>query len=211
MMFKKSILRAALTASVVFAGHSATASAEETSSCNTQTATSVLSFGKGFGLARCQDAKLHGLLIYDKNVSTENDGVLVLIETRNEKLWRFWSQLTLWGSDSQYNPELLALGRNYYEQSNAANLKQLLDYIAEIQKKLDSPHGKNTKVLKCESYQRKDQFCETGIDLTETIEAQVSVTEVYSRDKCTLGESFELLGTDLNVSKGCRATFTIKY
>ena len=210
-MFENSLLRAALTASFIFASPLSTAMAADASSCDMERANYALSFGQGFGWATCQNPQQRGLLIIDRNLSTEKQGVVALIVSNDDKLIRFWHQLIYWGADSQCNPELLELGGNYYKQSNQTTLKALTDYIHEIQKKLNSPHGKNTKVIKCESYQREDQYCETGIDLTESIDAEISVSELYSRDKCTLGESFKLLGADLHVSKGCRASFTIKY
>jgi hypothetical protein len=210
-MFWKFFLRFALLSSYVFLAPLSKALAEDSSSCDVETANRVLNFGAGFGMAQCKDPNQRGLVIFDRNISSDKDGALVLIVSQNAKLIDFWVQLYFYGVSTDYYTRLLELGRNYYKQSNDQTLKELRDYIDSIQKKLDSPHGNNTKLLKCESFNREDQFCETGLDLTDVIQAQISVSELYSRDKCILNESFKLWGTDLLVEKGCRATFTIRY
>lgn len=210
-MFSKYVLRALLLSSFSLAIPFSTSLAEEASSCDIRSAGRVLYFGAGFGVAECKNPEQRGLLIYDRNISADEEGVIVQIESKNPKLIKFWTHLYVSGSNSPYYTDLLELGRNYYNKGDQGSLKELLDYIETIRVKLEKPRGNTTTSVKCESSNRDDEYCESGIDFIDAISAQISVSTQHSKAACVLNESYRLFGTEVWVSKGCRATFAIKY
>jgi len=182
----------------------------EESVCEYESANYVLSFGSGFGTAKCKDGSW-GLLIMDKNLSEARDGVLLLIGTSNKRLKSFWTLLYSGGQGTPYYTELLELGRSYFKNPNQETIQALQEYVEAVKVKLSTQQPAQSKTIKCESIDQKYNSCDMGIDLTEVLDAKVSLSEVHSRAKCIEGESFQQWGTEIIVEKGCRATFTVNY
>lgn len=210
-MFSKYVLRVLILSSFSLVIPFSTSVAEEASSCDIRSAGRVLSFGSGFGVAKCKNSDQRGLLIFDERISADEEGVIVQIESKNPKLIKFWTHLYYSGLGSPYYTDLLELGRNYYIKGDQGSLKELLDYIETIRVRLEKPRVNTTTMVKCESSNRNDQYCETGIDFIDAIDAQISVSKQHSKAACVLRDSFHLFGTEVWVSKGCRATFAIQY